>query len=93
MEISTAGWSLRFRFPETGILKALVSFFKGDGKESITAGTFDGIPVEVRRDCEFAHRFFIVVGQGCAYSEFTIAGQQQVLELREALSQAAEDLT
>jgi hypothetical protein len=92
MEISTPGWSLRFRVPRAGIVQALASFLQDNGQESITAGTFDDMTVEFRRDREYGDRFFIVVGRGSARSEFIIAGQQGVSELSSALSKAAEDL-
>jgi hypothetical protein len=53
--------------------------------------TFDSSPVEVRRDREYDDRFFIVIGRG-SLTEFIIAGQQEVSELSNALSQVAEDL-
>ena len=92
LEISKPNWSLRFRIPGRDIVQELASFLRPEGEESIIIGSFDGIPVEVRRDLEYNDRFFIVIGGACARTEFIVAGQQQVLELSSALSQAAEDL-
>jgi len=92
LEISTPSWSLRFRISEPGIIPGLARFLETNGEKSIIAGTFDDIPVEMRRDREYGDRFFIVIGRGCARTEFTVAGQQQVSELSSALLQAAEDL-
>src|SRR6516162_4102971 len=86
LEISTPDWSFRFRIPDPGIIQTLATFLRTYGEESIIAGTFHDIPVEVRRDREYGDRFFIVIGHGCARAEFSIAGQQQVSELSSALS-------
>jgi hypothetical protein len=91
VEISAPHWALRFRIQEPGIIQALASFLRTEGEQLIIAGTFDSMPVEVRRDREFDDRFFVVVGRDCARTEFIIAGQS-VSELSSALSQAAEDL-
>ena len=92
LEISKPDWSLRFGILERGIVEELASFLRPEGAEYIIAGTFDGTPVEMRRDREYNDRFFIVIGRGCARIELIVAGQRQVSELSSALSQAAEDL-
>jgi hypothetical protein len=92
LEISNPNWSLRFRIPGRDIVQELASFLRPDGEESIIIGSFDGIPVEVRRDREYNDRFFIIVGRSGARTEFIVGGQQQVSELSSALLQATEDL-
>ena len=92
MEISTPNWSLRFCVSNPSVIQKLANFLQIEGEESIVMGAFDDIPIQVRRDREYGDRFFIIIGGGIARSELVIAGQQQVSELRGALSQVVEDL-
>src|ERR1041385_2090134 len=59
LEISTPVWSLRFCIPESTRVQALASFLQGDSEQSIIAGSFGDMPVEVRRDHEQGDRLFI----------------------------------
>lgn len=92
MEITTTTWSCRFVISEQKIIESVASFLQVDAKDSLVIGDFGGLPVEVRRDREFPDRFFIVVGEVCARTEFIIAGRREVSDLVVALLQAAEDL-
>jgi hypothetical protein len=94
LEISSRSWSLRCQIRQPEVIRVMASFLAEGKRDTMTIGTLGGMPVLLRRDREFADRFFIVVASGGHGDrlQFTVAGDSEVSDLSTALLQAAADL-
>lgn len=91
MQMEGPGVYLYFRLENLEVMAQFSKFLQSDrNQQCLVLGDFDGIPVHLRADTESA-RFFLVVGQGLAQFQITIAGDE-VQHLRTAAAQVLEDL-
>jgi hypothetical protein len=96
MTIERKDWSIRFEIASPAALKGLLDFLGAhlDGKvaDDFVFGRFQGAPMRMVKDDEFADRFFLVAGGDDNYEfRITLTGAS-ANELSRALTQALADI-
>jgi hypothetical protein len=95
ISITARDWSFRFALSSrSDVTKALEFLREHTGRcvfSEISIGSFQGVPVLLVKDCEFADRFWLRGAGDGQLVEFTLAGDNLV-EFTRVVAQAVQDL-